>query len=111
MFAVRDGYHEIARILIGNGALVNFKDAKSKTPMYLAAYHSRPKVGDLLLENYADTDGPFLMASSIKMMDFLFERGADVDTAGSGRFYGRYHGLAGRPVRHLALPDRQSRRC
>ena len=80
MFAVREGYHEIARILISNGALVNFKDVKSQTPIYLAAFHNRPKLGDLLLENYADTDGPLLMAGSIKMMDFLFERGADVDT-------------------------------
>lgn len=80
MFAVREGYLEIARILISNGAVVNFKDIKSRTPMYLAAYHNRPKVGDLLLENYADTDGPLLMANGVKMMDFLFERGADVDS-------------------------------
>ncbi|MEE9543083.1 MAG: ankyrin repeat domain-containing protein [Thermodesulfobacteriota bacterium] len=80
MFAVRDGHHEIVRILINNGALVNFEDQDKKSPMFLAAHYNHVDIGDLLLENYADTDKPFLMAETIKMMDFLVERGGDVNS-------------------------------
>jgi ankyrin repeat protein len=53
-YAARDGFIEIARLLIDHGADVNWIDGEGVTPLILAAFKDHPDLSQLLLDHGAD---------------------------------------------------------
>jgi uncharacterized protein len=53
-YAARDGFTEIARLLIDAGAEVNWIDREGVTPLILAALKGHPEITQLLLDHGAD---------------------------------------------------------
>lgn len=54
-YAARDGFTEIARVLIDSGADVNWIDGEGVTPLILAAFKNHVDLAQLLLKHEADT--------------------------------------------------------
>ncbi|MEM9163751.1 MAG: ankyrin repeat domain-containing protein [Cyanobacteria bacterium P01_F01_bin.4] len=54
-YAARDGFTDIARLLIDAGADVNWIDGEGVTPLILAAFKNHPELTGLLLDHGADT--------------------------------------------------------
>lgn len=54
-YAARDGFTEIARLLIDYGADVNWIDGEGVTPLILASFKNHRSLVQLLLDHGADT--------------------------------------------------------
>lgn len=54
-YAARDGFTDIARVLIDSGADVNWIDGEGVTPLILAAFKNHLELVQLLLDHGADT--------------------------------------------------------
>lgn len=53
-YAARDGFTEIAQLLIASGADVNWIDGEGVTPLILASFKGHVELAELLLANGAD---------------------------------------------------------
>ena len=53
-YAARDGFIEIARLLIVNGANINWIDGEGVTPLILASFKNHLEIVELLLNHGAD---------------------------------------------------------
>lgn len=54
-YAARDGLTDIARLLIDQGADIDWIDSEGVTPLILAAFKNHPDIVELLLDQGADT--------------------------------------------------------
>lgn len=53
-YAARDGFTDIARLLVEEGAEVNWIDSEGVTPLILAAFKGHVEIAELLLDQGAD---------------------------------------------------------
>ncbi|MBT9313602.1 ankyrin repeat domain-containing protein [Leptothoe kymatousa] len=53
-YAARDGYLDIARLLVAHGADVNWIDGEGVTPLILASFKDHQEIVQLLLDHGAD---------------------------------------------------------
>ncbi len=53
-YAARDGFTDIARLLVDQGAEINWIDSEGVTPLILAAFKGHAEIAELLLDQGAD---------------------------------------------------------
>nr|XP_027239378.1 ankyrin repeat and SOCS box protein 8-like [Penaeus vannamei] len=108
--AVYKGAHEIAQLLIENGANVNASDRHDRTPLLLACYRGNHQIADLLLEagaevNVQDWAGqtPLHWAAyegTVETVQLLLDFGADTTIKNKEGL--RYDNLL---LKHLTSPS------
>lgn len=74
-YAARDGFTEIAQLLLDSGAAVNWIDGEGVTPLILAAFKDHPELTELLLAHGADTT--IVDQWDRTALDYALMRGAD----------------------------------
>ncbi|MGD1904936.1 MAG: ankyrin repeat domain-containing protein [Leptolyngbyaceae cyanobacterium] len=74
-YAARDGFTNIARLLIDHGADVNWVDGEGVTPLILAAFKGHTELAELLLSHGADTT--VIDQWNRTALDYALRRGED----------------------------------